>query len=213
MSAPLGFFDLPGELRFMIYRLLFRPSSEPILVSFLLAGPLQRSAQLLRVCRSCHAEASPVLYGENRFALDWAYSGTESSIIEFFEDVGPTNRQFIRHLRASHYSIWTLEKLRVRKSLRPILENLESLSVRFDVLLAFDLFGIASIKKSSVKFLRDVQTILKTQRGSCRKLVKAFHSATGDAASGLVLELRLMPTTAKPDLKVCDLVTCSQLSC
>jgi hypothetical protein len=196
----------------MIYRLLFCPSSEPILISFLLAGPLGRSAQLLRVCRSCHEEASPVLYGESQFALDWAYSGTESIIIDFLEKIGPTNRQFVRHLRVSHYSIWTLEKLRARRTLRPILENLESLWLKFYIQYSLDSNGASSIERSSAKILRDVQTFLKTQRGPYRKLVKAFK-AIEDPDQCPVLRVRLVSATAKPDLKVCHLVVCSKLQC
>jgi hypothetical protein len=217
MSAPLGFFDLPGELRFMIYRLLFCPTLEPILTGFSLAGPLRHSAQLLRVCRSCHTEASPVLYGENRFSLYWIYpcssTATGFSFLRFFENIGPANWQFIRHLGASEDEMWTLEMLRARKCLRPMLENLESLSLKVYVDLTLSPLKTRSIKKSSVKVLRDVQAILKTQRGPYRKLIKAFHPAVEEEDLDLVLRLRLVSATTKPDLKVCDLVACSQFLC
>jgi hypothetical protein len=183
----------------MIYRLLFCPTLEPILTGLSLAGPLRRSAQLLRVCRLCHSEASPVLYGENRFSLYWTCSSTGFCFLDFFENIGPANWQFIRHLGASEDEMWTLEMLRARKCLRPMLENLESLSL--------------NVKKSSVRVLRNVQAVLKTQRGPYRKLIKAFHPVIEEEGLFLVLRLRLVSATTKPDLKVCDLVACFQFPC
>jgi hypothetical protein len=210
MSAPRGFLDLPGELRFMIYRLLFCPPSEPILVSFPSAGPLRRSAQLLRVCRSCHKEASSVLYGDNQFALDY---GTESSILEFFENVGPTNRLLIRHLKACDDSIRTLEKLRTRRSLRPTLENLDSLSVEFFICYSYESFYRGLLEKSTTKLLHDVQTFLKTQRGPYQKLTKTFQSPKEIQVAWPVLRCRLVCATAKPELKVCNLAASFQCPC
>ncbi len=201
MSAALGFFDLPVEIRSMIYRLLFCPSSEPILISFLLARSIKRSAQLLRVCRSCHEEAAPILYGFNQFALDWAFPGTESSILEFLERIGPKYGQLIRHLRVTHYSIWTLEKMRARRSLRPILENLESLCLEFYDENSFNTYW-GPTRRNHITILRDVQRFLKTQRGPYRKLVRAFKSANKPSLHVSTLNVCLVSIGTKPNLEV-----------
>lgn len=201
MSAALGFFDLPVEIRFMIYKLLFCPSSEPVMISFLLAGPIKRSAQLLRVCRSCLEEAAPILYGSNQFSLDWAFSGTEPSILDFLESIGPENGELVRHLRVSHCSIWTLEKMRARRSLRPILENLESLCLEFYDENSFDGYWDPT-RRDRITILRDVQRFLKTQRGPYRKLVRAFKSANKLSPHVPTLILCLVSAGTKPYLEV-----------
>jgi hypothetical protein len=201
MSASFGFFELPAEIRFMIYRLLFCPSTEPILISFLLAGPIKRSAQILRISRACQEEASPVLYGQNQFALDWAYSGTESSILEFFENVGSKNRHLIRHLRARHFSIWTLDKIRKRRSLRPVLENLQSLSLEFFKSNRFVNVYLPR-KGNGVAILQDIQKYLRTRRGPYKNLVQVFKTATEDLAQGPTLRVCLASIAAKPNPEV-----------
>ena len=55
-SNAFRFFDLPGEIRNMIYRKLFRLKSYE---------EVPRSAQFLRTCRRAHSEATRVLYEEN----------------------------------------------------------------------------------------------------------------------------------------------------
>lgn len=178
MSARLGFLDLPVEIRLMIYRLLFCPSAEPILISFYLTRSIKRSAQLLRVCRTCYEEASMVLYAENVFAVDWAYSGTEPSILNFLENIGAKNRQLIRHLQARHHSMRTLVKMQSRRSLRLILENLETLSLEF-----YDANGAVKRCWPGVKngftILREVHRYLKKQRGPYQKLARAFRTDLG----------------------------------
>jgi len=64
-ATPLGFLSLSAEVRNMIYRLvLCHPSPAG------LQGRLDWGAQLLRTCRQIHAEALPILYGENIFEIE-----------------------------------------------------------------------------------------------------------------------------------------------
>lgn len=188
----------------MIYRLLFCPSREPIIISFLLASSVERSAQLLRVCRSCCEEASPVLYGGNEFALHWAFTGIEPYIIEFFENIGTNNRQFVRHLRARHSSIWTLEKIRARRSLRPVLENLDSLRLEF-----YNSGGTVRSQRpysqgDGVCVLKSVRRYLKAQRGPFQKLGRVFKIAAEYPYS--FEKLRLASAVIRLDPKVDHLV-------
>lgn len=145
-----------------------------------------------------------MLYGKNDFTLDWAYCGTELSILEFLQDIGTKNRQLIRHLRARHFSIFTLDKIRAQRDLRPILENLDSLSLEFyDGNRSIDNYG--SAKKNPVTILQDVQRYLKMQRGPYRKLVKAFKIAVDCPAYDPILGVRLASAAIKPGPKVRNL--------
>lgn len=202
MSRRLGFLDLPIEIRFMIYKLLFHPSPEPILVSFLLASSVKRSAQLLRTCRSCHEEASSVLYGKNLFALDWAYAGTEIAILDFLEDIGMKNRQLIRHLRALYASIETLDKMRARRSLRPILEGLDSLSLEFYIERRS---GCTSPSRNeSMKILKNLRRYIKAQRGPYQRLVRSLKSVSDCPAQACFWEVRLVSPAIKHSAKVVE---------
>jgi hypothetical protein len=205
MSSRLSLFDLPVEIRFMIYKLLFHPSSEPILISFLLVCSVKRSSQLLRVCRSCLEEASPVLYGDNQFALDWAYAGTEPSILDFFENIGFRNRQLIRHLSARYFSIGTLDKIRERRSLRPVLEGLDSLSLEF-YNQTRNLYGYSPGRSNAATILHTLQRYLKVQRGPFRKLVKVLKLATDCPVEAPSLSVRVVSAAMKMGPKVGNLL-------
>jgi hypothetical protein len=181
----------------MIYRLLFRPSPEPILISLLFVSSSRRSAQLLRVSRACHEEGSPVLYGQNQFALDWAYAGTEPGLLEFLQDVGTKNRQLIRHLSAryAYASTCTLGKIRERRSLRPVLENLDSLSLEC----------CSNVKGCfAINLLRDVRRYLSTQRGPYQKLVRAFKTTSDHPIWVSMLSIRLISTAIRQKPTVGD---------
>jgi hypothetical protein len=204
MSSKLGFLDLPAEIRFMIYRLLFHPSSEAILIGLALASSVGRSAQLLRVCRVCNQEGSPVLYGENQFALDWAYSGIEHTILEFLENIGLRNQQSIRHLRARHSSNYTLDKMRARRSLRPILENLDSLSLEFWIENR-SIGAYLQRLRTGPTILQELRRRLKSQRGPYMKLAKAFKNKTDCLfPEDYALSIRLLSGTMKPGPEVSD---------
>ncbi|KAF7510851.1 hypothetical protein GJ744_005951 [Endocarpon pusillum] len=66
--------------------------------------------------------------------------------------------------------------MRARRSLRPILENLESLRLEFYGENSFNNYW-GQRGRDRISNLRDVQRFLKTQRGPYRKLVRAFKSA------------------------------------
>lgn len=194
----LGLLDLPVEIRFMIYRLLFCPSPEPILLSLLPVSSAKHSAQLLRTCRACHEEGSPILYGENKLALDWAYRGTEEGILDFFAAIGLNNRQLIRHLRVREGSIGTLKLVGGRRDLRPVLENLESLSL--------ELYKYGPLFFLGADLLRAIPRWLRKQRGPYRKLVRAFitpgQHATRHLCRSCVLSIRLISARMEPGPEV-----------
>ena len=139
-----------------------------------------------------------MLYGENQFTIYWAHSSLESRTVDFFENIGARNKQFIRHLRAQNC---TLKTFRARRSLRPILENLESLSLTFYHGQGM-IRGYGSSGRSSITILRDIQRFLKTQRGPYRKLVRAFKIGAEHSADAPTLNVRLLSAKIKPGLEV-----------
>lgn len=197
-DAP-GFLGLPAEIRFMIYRLLFCSSTEPILATLAHAHLVKRSAELLSTCKACCDEGSLVLYGENQFALDWAYRGAESLVLEFFESIGSKNQRLIRHLSARHQSIHTLNKIRARRNLRQMLENLESLTLE----CYLDSIYLGP-ETTSLTIFRDIRLFLKTQRGPYRKLVRVLKTASVYKDYHLPWRIRLVSDAIKPGPKVCD---------
>jgi len=66
-ATSLGFLSLPAEVRNMIYRLVL---CYPSPAGRQYEGRLDWGAQLLRTCRQIHAEALPILYGENIFEIE-----------------------------------------------------------------------------------------------------------------------------------------------
>ena len=197
-SGARGFLDLPAEIRFMVYRLLLCPSTEPILATLAHARRGNPSTELLSTCKACCDEGSPVLYGENQFALDWAYSGAESLVLDFFESVGSKNRCLIRHLSARHLSIRTLSKIRVRRSLRQMLENLDSLTLEcyYDSMYLGPDFTTLTI-------FRDLRLFLRTQRGPYRKLLRVLKTVTLHEDYHPPWRLRLISDAVKPGPQVC----------
>ncbi|KAK6842983.1 hypothetical protein PG987_003843 [Apiospora arundinis] len=116
-KKPVGFLDLPREIRNMIitfcqYReLLVRPhefefehgmetAGRPILLKRSNNPPLAIS--LLRTARLVHAEAASTLYGKNLFELPV----DDATYRAFFESIGPNNASLIAraYIRAPPYS-------------------------------------------------------------------------------------------------------------
>lgn len=67
-SRPVGFLDLPAEVRLMIYRQVLLDTDDSHLpAGFAYLCPSSLSLALLKTCRLIHNEAFHVFYGENQF--------------------------------------------------------------------------------------------------------------------------------------------------
>ncbi|KAK6865468.1 hypothetical protein PG995_001996 [Apiospora arundinis] len=111
-KKPVGFLDLPREIRNMIYReLLVRPqmfefehgmatAGRPILLRHSNDPPLAIS--LLRTAKLVHAEAASTLYEKNLFELPV----DDATYRAFFEAIGPSNASLIAraYIRAPPHS-------------------------------------------------------------------------------------------------------------
>jgi hypothetical protein len=117
MRAPLTFFDLPAEVRNIIYRLLFPKRCwgiEPRVLAVLsdesedeVEYPpyhhIHKPASSLRTSKSFNVEASPFVYGATSF-----YFSTLSHGIYFLEHIGKQNAIYITGLRMR--SLWLVER-------------------------------------------------------------------------------------------------------
>ncbi|KAK7183414.1 hypothetical protein PSPO01_10663 [Paraphaeosphaeria sporulosa] len=66
-KKPLGFANLPAELRNKVYRHLFVTEEK---IMFPDAENMSRSSQFLSTCKLVHNEGCSILYGENKFRFD-----------------------------------------------------------------------------------------------------------------------------------------------
>ena len=116
-----SFLDLPAEIRVDLYKLLVVSS---LTMSFFLPYdpqrgqscscrgdlplvPLRRTGgvhdvhlQILRTCRQVHAEATSMLYGDNRFSFP-----CPKDLERFSRDIGSVNAASLRTIGADHSNI------------------------------------------------------------------------------------------------------------
>ncbi|TPX12844.1 uncharacterized protein E0L32_006724 [Thyridium curvatum] len=93
-THPVAFRNLPPELRDQIYKEVLI-HKEPIIVE---KGDTQRqpvTVGLLRANKTIHAEASPILYGQNWFDLT---DMEADPIIRFFRQIGRRNAAYLRKM-------------------------------------------------------------------------------------------------------------------
>jgi hypothetical protein len=95
------------ELRNTVYRMVFVTESE---IDFVVPGSSQRSASFLRTCRQIHAEATSMLYSDNRFVFRrnkhtrspfWVSEAKEVGYFDmrhFLSMIGTTGRQLLRRI-------------------------------------------------------------------------------------------------------------------
>src|SRR5579862_9318790 len=119
----IGFFSLPGEIRNQIYMELFvlpndttifpRPEHGVYTIFSYPSLCLRQRIQLLRTNKRLNHEASPFLYGMNRFKIynpkfagfyfDNAYPTREQlqskTLQPFLDRIGPQNAGKLRHIR------------------------------------------------------------------------------------------------------------------
>jgi hypothetical protein len=69
ISAPLGFLDLPREIRDEIYSLLFLSENRIVYPSKARAGSISEAIQLLQMNRTIYSEVVEILYGHNMFQI------------------------------------------------------------------------------------------------------------------------------------------------
>lgn len=69
ISAPLGFLDLPREIRDEIYRLLYLSENRIVYPSKARAESISASINFLRANRKIYAEAVEILYAQNMFQI------------------------------------------------------------------------------------------------------------------------------------------------
>ncbi|KAK3293316.1 uncharacterized protein B0H64DRAFT_210248 [Chaetomium fimeti] len=94
VNTPIGFLDLPSELRNMIYDLaLFH--EESIDACYNCYGRERRTTGLLRANQLIYREASSVLYGRNCFNFVLA---EPDQLASFFKQIGPNNASYIQHV-------------------------------------------------------------------------------------------------------------------
>ena len=107
-SSRIGFLDLPGELRNMMYELILVTTKV-----FELNRPtnFRRSAAFLRTCKQIEAEGTSILYGMNVFVFErsrqsrqerWRSTSDEIGYQDarfFLEMIGPRNVRQLRQVR------------------------------------------------------------------------------------------------------------------
>jgi hypothetical protein len=130
MSTAFTFTALPVEIRVMIYRMAFVDIYPVLVGSSFESVPAfaLHSAQLLRTCKTCHKEGSPILYGENVFVMYSRWGTETANIVRSFERFG-RNADLIRHLQAWEYGLDALKQIRSMRGLRCMLQNLDTLSI------------------------------------------------------------------------------------
>lgn len=104
---PLGFLDLPAELRNRIYRVLFVKG----IVDFESRENLCRSSALLSTCKKVYLEGCSVLYGENEFSFGRVRAGrgkyfervwdeiAYEDMYRFLRDIGSHNLGYIPSIK------------------------------------------------------------------------------------------------------------------
>ncbi|KAF9733284.1 hypothetical protein PMIN06_008767 [Paraphaeosphaeria minitans] len=104
-KKPLGFVNLPAELRNKVYRHLFVTEEK---IVFPDAENMSRSSQFLSTCKLVHNEGCSILYGENKFRFDrnhktrgpfWEPVPKEigyKDVRQFLKMIGPENLVYLR---------------------------------------------------------------------------------------------------------------------
>jgi hypothetical protein len=91
----IQFFDLPIEIRLKIYSEILVQSATVVINTFK-HTKIRVYAELLRVNKRVHSEASPLLYSKNRFEIHQL--GGTVEVAQFLRQIG-TRARFIRHVR------------------------------------------------------------------------------------------------------------------
>ncbi len=188
MSKGFVFTALPAEIRDIIYKLAF-VSKKPITIGVQLPATRTLSGQLLRTCRTCHQEGSPVLYGKNVFSMIKRYSHPEIDLIYHMEQFGE-NVNFIRHIEAHYDATLTLNRMRSMRGLRCILQNLDSLQItRSEFETGFAYYSSTPLPNSQTpSFLASVHGWLKATRGPFQNLTRIFVARSGNQRATLIDE-------------------------
>ena len=101
--APLGFFDLPAEVRNIIYRLLFPREPFSIRISITDTGTwfthTNKPANILRVSKAFNIEATPFFYSPNQFDFVKLYD-----VLRFINRIGKQNAAYLTILTVDTFS-------------------------------------------------------------------------------------------------------------
>jgi len=114
-DRPVGFNDLPPELRNTIYRYLFarKDKNHEIRIPPPKSASLCRSTQFLRTCKLVYSEGCSILYGENTFFLVRHYATRGpfwetipkeigyQDVLHFLKMIGQENVQYLRDIKFS----------------------------------------------------------------------------------------------------------------
>jgi hypothetical protein len=104
-QQPRRFLDLPTEIRLLIYEAIFTPASVvlqsgelPAMIAVLRNFPElisrgSRDVQLLRTCRTCYEEATPIFYASLNLLV---YQHLPLLRMNFLPGIGPLNASFIK---------------------------------------------------------------------------------------------------------------------
>jgi hypothetical protein len=98
-----------------------------------------------------------------------------------------------------------LDKIRERRSLRPVLEGLDSLSLEC-YNQARNVYGYSPGRSNAASILHTLQRYLKVQRGPFRKLVKVLKPATDCPVKAPSLSVRVVSAAMKMGPKVGNLL-------
>jgi hypothetical protein len=177
MSSRLGFTELPAEIRIMIYKLAFI-SDKPISVSGQPGGENTLSGQLLRTCRMIREEGSPILYGENTFLMECKSFISTTDLVRVFEGFGESAK-FIRHLQAHEYAACAVNSLRSVRTLREMLQGLESLEITLlEGLAKYRWYYGTPGSRKRRPYILDLREWVKVARGPFQNLTRVFLERT-----------------------------------
>ncbi|KAH6847348.1 hypothetical protein B0I37DRAFT_405336, partial [Chaetomium sp. MPI-CAGE-AT-0009] len=113
----IGFFDLPGEIRNMIYKLLVVPgdilfvSCDKPFGTLKLVPDKKRGPwlALVRTNRLIHKEASSLLYSCNTFLMDRPIGGQPPSLSPFLNCIGPVNAANLSEISVGFLDVATMK--------------------------------------------------------------------------------------------------------